>query len=191
MSKKLTERDFDYIHLRNGRRLLLTNPDPKLMDIEIIAHSLANLCRFCGQVDKFYSVAQHSVLVSQLVPEKHALAGLLHDAPEAFCGDLPKPIKQQCSGYETIENALWKALAKRYGLPKKLPKSVHYADIQALLVEAKTLLAGNDYKTWYPEVELCDEVIIPLKPNEAKKLFLDRYEELTVYLEIHQKNYFY
>ena len=179
MTKKLTERNFDYIHLRNGTKLLLNDPDPKLMDIEIIAHSLANLCRFCGQVDRFYSVAQHCVLVSKLVPEKQALTGLLHDAPEAFCGDLPKPIKQRTSGYETVEEALWKALTKRYGLPKKIPKSVHYADIQALLTEAKTLVNGNDYKTWYPEIEPVNEIIIPLKPDEAKKLFLDRFDELN------------
>ena len=71
------------ISTRSGRRLYLHNPNPSQILIDDIAHGLAHQCRFNGQTNQFYSVAQHSVMVSSILPLELKLAGLLHDAAEA------------------------------------------------------------------------------------------------------------
>ena len=71
------------------------NPDPEDIDIRDIAHSLSQQCRFTGHTSEFYSVAEHSVLVSEAVPARDAALGLMHDATEAYLADLAKPIKAE------------------------------------------------------------------------------------------------
>ena len=169
---------FGYLGLITGERLSLAEPDPDMMDIETIANALSNLCRFCGQVKEFYSVAQHSVLVSRIVPEHLAWEGLMHDATEAFCADLPKPIKQEVQGYDEIEEIMWRALCRRYGLPAELPPEVHDADMIAVMTEARDNTGSQNWMHWYPELEPLPNTVHPLPPTEAKVLFLNRVLEL-------------
>lgn len=170
---------FGYMELNNGCKVVLDDPDPAMLDIQTIAHALSNLCRFAGQVNKFYSVAQHSVLVSYLVPEEHAFAALMHDATEAFCADIPKPIKQLLPQYEVIEGKFWKAIAKRYDLPVELPVEVHIADRIAVITEARDLLNSDGWKQWYPDLEPDKFTIKPQIPAIAKIRFMMRYDALT------------
>ncbi len=93
--------------LHSGHDIDPLNVKPADITIEDIAHGLSMTCRFAGQCRLYYSVAQHSVLVSTLVPESMALWGLLHDASEAYLGDIYGPLKQYLPNYLAIENHLW------------------------------------------------------------------------------------
>ncbi len=77
-----------------GRSVHILNPRPEEIDIEDVAHALSHACRFAGHVPAFYSVAQHSILVSELLDARTALWGLLHDASEAYLHDLTRPLKR-------------------------------------------------------------------------------------------------
>jgi hypothetical protein len=77
----------------SGAEFSLIDPQPDQVRIGDIAHSLSQLCRFVGATRSFYSVAQHCVLVSDHCPPEYAFAGLMHDAAEAYCLDMPRPLK--------------------------------------------------------------------------------------------------
>ena len=84
-----------------GKEFYPLDPNPADIDIKDIAHALSNCCRFAGHIKSFYSVAQHSVIVSELCEPENALAGLLHDASEAYLSDIARPVKytEQMEGY--------------------------------------------------------------------------------------------
>lgn len=90
------------IETNSGRFIDLYSPDPSDIWISDIAHHLAAVCRFGGACDPWYSVAEHSCLVARLMLARGLhwriqLAGLLHDAHEAYIGDLQSPLKAMFS----------------------------------------------------------------------------------------------
>jgi len=164
---------------------------PQEVDIEDIAHSLSNMCRFAGHVNQFYSVAQHCVMVSRLVDIKNmhrisglvcSLAGLLHDASEAYLVDVPRPIKKYLKEYQVIEHHLQDVIAAAFSLHKgtfELP-IIKDADNLALAIEAHNLV-NDPQKLWSVEARcgsFLKEKIVPLSPTQAKKAFLRRYKEI-------------
>ena len=157
--------------------------DPRAEDvcIEDIAHALSNKCRFSGHTKEFYSVAQHSVIVSLACNPEDALWGLLHDASEAYLVDLPSPLKilPEFAWFKKVERKVEIAICKHFNLSIQQPESTHYADKVALVTEKRDVMPpASDWQMKYPHKPL-DEKIICLQPAEAKKLFLDRYRELT------------
>lgn len=120
------------------------NPTVDMVNIFDIAHALSLLCRFNGQASKFYSVAQHSLLVSDLVPEGMELYGLLHDASEAYCGDVVRPLKRLLPEYRVIENRVQECIARKFGLRYPFPDAVKEADSVALAMEGMTFMAGRE-----------------------------------------------
>ena len=169
-----------FIGTFSGLRFWPLDPNPEKILIADIAHALAHQCRFGGHARLFYSVAEHSVHVSQLCLPEHALWGLLHDASEAYLVDLPRPLKllPEFAPYREAERRLQRAVALRFGLPPDQPASVTEADDTMLWIEAHSLLGSM------PEAAIRDtrppfEITDPLLPVEAERLFLARFKELS------------
>jgi len=157
----------------------LLRPDEMEYDIEVIANALSHLCRYTGHVDRFYSVAEHCVLVSKAVAEKYALEGLLHDASEAFVGDVSSPLKKLLPEYQKIEDNIQRAIAKYFGLVYPFPSAVHEADKRLYWAERATVAPGKD-GLWHQELRASRKVVPSgMSPIMAKRMFLARYKELT------------
>lgn len=102
------------IMLASGALFDLTDPEGSDFTLQDIAHGLGRVCRFAGQTNRFYSVAEHCFHVARLVPVEHARAALLHDASEAFIGDVTRPLKALLPDYREIEARIEDAIASRF-----------------------------------------------------------------------------
>ena len=168
----------DWIQTFTGRRFGVLHPDPDAVDIVDIAHSLSLLCRFNGHCSGFYSVAEHSVRVSKILPPALALSGLLHDAAEAYVSDLPRPVKRQLGAFSDMEDRVLAVIFTRFGLALPLHEAVHHAD-DVLLATEKRDLMGDGAGSWGPLAEPLADRILPLNPGEAERAFLARFGALT------------
>lgn len=115
------------------------------VNLKDIAHSLGNTCRFNGHSPEFYSVAEHSCLVATLLQHRGydrlmQAAGLMHDATEAYVGDMVGPLKELVGGaFKDIEDQVWSLISERFKLPAKLPEQVKLADHDMLMIELNTM----------------------------------------------------
>jgi len=157
------------------------NPDPDKINILDIGHALSNLCRYGGHCSKFYSVAQHCVIVANYIykitkSKQKAMAGLLHDASEAYLVDIPRPIKQRLKDYNEYEDFLLKVIFKKFNA-QPYTDIVHEIDMRVLMTEAKYLM--GDPKNWNIPYEPIDEVVLPMSSTYAKEIF---YNTFNLYL---------
>lgn len=126
-----------WIMTRSGRHFDLLNPRSTEIKIDDIATGLSNICRFTGQLPCFYSVAQHCVMSSHIVHERFALEALLHDAQEAYVGDMSTPLKSMLPGYKEIEDKIESVIRSMLRLPSKQSPEVKQADLKMLATERR------------------------------------------------------
>jgi len=189
-----------WIHLSDGTAFDYLNP--RAVPIEVLARSLSRIARFAGHTREFYSVAQHSVLVSALLPREIALYGLLHDAAEAVTCDIPSPLKsllnEKSAGFLTdLENAIDSAILRGFGLePGRWHAEVKRADGLALCVEVRDLIRPSERAIELPHGLVVVLDIPPISrcwlPAEAEERFLERGRALQrpalVEVDIHEIN---
>lgn len=122
----------DWMQTYSGRKFWPMDPRAEEVHIEDIAHSLAMQCRYAGHCVRFYSVAEHSVLMARHLAPKHgpyvALWALLHDASEAYLIDVPRPVKPYLAGYREAEAEVMREICRRFRLCYDMPEAVHDAD---------------------------------------------------------------
>ena len=146
-----------WILTHTGIKFDLLAPTPAMIDQRDIAHALSNLCRFNGHTHTHYSVAEHSIRVAQIVPVQFQLAALLHDATEAYVGDMVRPLKQVMPDFRKVEKRIWQAICERFDMPEILHTTVHAADMTLLATERRDLMPDHPGQ-WH-----CLQGITPLK----------------------------
>lgn len=169
-----------WITTQSGKHFDYTSLSADAICIEDIACALSNICRFTGHVQDFYSVAQHSVHVSYLVPPEFALEALLHDAAEAYCSDINSQLKQLLPDYRRQIKAVEAVIAAKFGLPASMSAAVKHADLVMLATERRDLDL-DDGKHWpmLGGVEPATHFMIsPFNPRQARVFFLQRYNDL-------------
>jgi hypothetical protein len=174
-----------YLQTVSGRWVNPFDPDPEQLDPGDIARALANQCRFGGHSRVFYSVAQHSVIVSRLVEERggdaeDVFAALMHDATEAYLGDMPHPIKHRSplgAAFKAAEDRLEQAIADRFAIRAGVAE-IKRAD-RALLATERRAFSSERWP--WPELEGVEPLDLELTawpPDEAADAFAQRYAEL-------------
>lgn len=178
-----------WLRTYTGKRFHFTDPKADEVEIKDIARGLSNLCRFGGQCKTFYSVAEHCVLVADLLPRNLAFAGLLHDAAEAYLLDVPSPLKGVLVSYHGLEIKVDAVIAKHFSLgPEQHHELVKRADVYAQDLEGNQLM-----RNWEPRASFQTGVFNGqhvqharprcLPPDAAMDLFLRTFEAVKIQKE--------
>lgn len=167
-----------HIQTSQGRKFDVILCELDEIDIEDIAHGLSHICRFTGQIPTFYSVAQHCIEMSYLAPDHCQLEALLHDASEAYLGDVSKHLKELLGRpYRILEHDLMVKIATKYKFAYPLPPVIKVLDGDMLETEFKQIWRRRD-----PEIpSYGHELNIKLRPMAAtlaKEVFLERFHFL-------------
>jgi hypothetical protein len=181
--------DKGYITTFTGLHFNLRNPDPQTVCIEDIAHHLSMCCRWAGAVTQFFSVAQHCAIVSYICPRELREWALMHDAAEAYIGDLTRPLKALVPDIREIEDNIMIVIAQKFGLAWPEPDALRHYDDQVQKLEGTMFIrhdgrfhARNGDVAEIASLE-ADQVIpafllTPMHPAEAEMTFLARYRKV-------------
>ena len=173
------------IHTHSGKRIDVDTPQMEQIDIRDIAHALANICRYNGHCRYHYSVAQHSIYVSLLVPQKEKLWALLHDAAEAYLGDVIAPLKVRTDhlGYRELERQWEVVIFRRFGLLGLRSPYLGHTPAIGEADDAVSLTETEQLSSWQLEHMGAKGVPAPIRitrmcPHEAERWFLEVYNAL-------------
>lgn len=180
----------DWVETYTGKKINLLSPDPYSIDIRDIAHGLSQVCRFSGQCCHFYSVAQHSLNMAIELHKRGCgprlqLLGLLHDATEAYIGDMPSPLKQLMPTYREIEKRLEKAIWTGLHItpPAQWEKDIIKRTDELLLrYEAQNLMVCRDSwnrKYIQGKILLSPKNFDYTEPSIIESKFLNAFTSLT------------
>lgn len=182
-----------YIRTRMGYKFDFGELESNVIDIKDIAWALSMTCRYGGHSGKFYSVAEHSVHVANSVPT-YKFEGLMHDAAEAYIGDIVSPLKRRLAEFTDFEYRLETLIAKRFGLRHPWPSEVHEFDLRMLANEMPVLFGNSQDVRMEPVQGISIQC---LQPSDAYDLFMAKFKELkngivvkTNYGEIYKETAF-
>lgn len=190
--------DTPWIQTYTGKAFDLLDPRPEQIDVVDIAHALSQICRFTGHTRAFYSVAQHSCLVAEIArdlwraaewhhpcPEIVSLAALMHDASEAYAGDVSSPLKRAMRGegtvseYDVLEARIQTRIAERFGYDRVAVgygDLIKRADMIALATEHAALFDGKTPRSWGFELpQPWPYKVEPWSSNMARREFLNAF----------------
>lgn len=175
-----------WIETYTGRRFDLLDPEPDQVSIIDIAHSLAAIVRFGGHARQRISVAEHSLFVSRIVAPEIAIHGLLHDAAEAYIGDITRPMKALLHDGAELEERILQVIYEKYGLDRTgihaWGPRIKAADNIALKLEAQAYMhsGGSTWSPWFQSIEVPPGLTLPAPVglHVAKSRFLTRFAEL-------------
>lgn len=172
-----------------GKMIVPDDPKPEDIDIIDIAVGLSQQCRYSGQVWPFYSVAEHSILVSQLVGQRaddkrYALRALMHDSPEFILNDMVRPVKRKVKGYDVLEDKVMRAIDTKFDLRySKVNWTVikYYDDLITITERRKLMrrLPVSVYGRGVPESEVPNINFKCMPPPEAALAFLSTFFSLS------------
>jgi hypothetical protein len=205
-----TWRRGDWMQTYTGKKFYPMDPQVEDVDILDIAHSLSMQCRYNGHVDQFYSVAEHCVLMSNWIEEEYwdaegggglpllevlelSLWALLHDAPEAYIGDMIRPVKLHMPEFCDLDDRIMSVIATKFNLPEspagpgKLPEVVKEADTRILLAERQALMKAPP-GSWGIAADPIPVLIMPMSPTQAKSLYMTRFSYLQDAIEHAKKD---
>lgn len=174
-----------WIWSKNNRKLSLLNYSVEDVDIDEIAHALANTCRFGGHCKRYYSVAEHCVIMSEIMEEEFAhtglmLAALLHDASEYMLTDVPKPFKGLMPEYEKYEDKIMSVIEEKFDVNCR-SEVIKQVDKEMVISEAKALFDTPEWiETWpYQPIEDFESKYLAChEPDAAYFSFMSRFREL-------------
>ena len=158
-------------------------PKPGMISLVDIAHALSMICRFNGHSNKFYSVAEHCVRMSEEVRPAVAIHALLHDAAEAYVSDVARPIKPHLPMFKVIEDGIMNAIYEHFGLQidPVIEAEIKCADLGMLATERLQLMKLEapewDSLKGIPPYNITLECWQPLK---AELAFLARFRRLNI-----------
>jgi hypothetical protein len=174
-----SSRTGDFMQTATGRKFWPLDPRADEVFIEDIAHSLSLQCRYAGHCLRFYSVAEHCVLMARKLRWEGvdvALYALLHDAAEAYTVDVPRPLKRHLVGYKEAEAKVMAAIAARFDLAVEMPAVVHDADNRIIGDELANLVP-MDWHDRYAGEELGVELRY-WSPEKAREEFMATFDAL-------------
>lgn len=192
-----------FIMTHSGATLNLRNINPELIHISDIAHSLAHTNRFTGHTLRPISVAEHSLMVAEIC-ERHfqvrcpaaLLAALLHDAHEAYVGDVTSPVKQVLGDeWKALETRMQRTVLLKFGVLSAFNSNhidIRNADLHALTSEREQLMHPDgdwwDCQATHPAIDWVQYGPQgAFAPTEWAQLFTDRFEELQHALALRQQ----
>jgi hypothetical protein len=173
----------NWIYTHTGVKVFLANPSTSMIDIRDIAQALSNLCRFSGQCRKFFSVAEHSVLVAMEVLRRTedrdlARSALMHDSPETYLVDVTAPLKQMLVVYNILELRFEKVIKEKFDLLYGFDHpEIKRSDYEVFFAEMDHLF-DLPYEAWGRNGERAKVKIECWEPQRAKERFLEMAIEL-------------
>lgn len=168
------------VNTHSGTLVNVLDPQPETLLLEDIVWGLSHQNRYLGQTDEPYSVGQHCVLIAEVVyletkDPSLALAGLLHDAPETWLGDIIRPFKHLMTDYAVLEGIMDQALCPIFGLTTDMFKAVKPWDIRIVGDEMRDLLPRSPQ----PDVEPLGITIEPWAPRKTRARYMEMYNQLV------------